>query len=409
MADNKKVVNGKMRTVHTGKKGGKYYVSKGKKVYFGGAVASKILKKKKKKKEKKKPKTPLKSFPGPRRMGQSLSSSTGSSPWPQGWLRPRGSARSSSTQSPLRRNTHRRSPIKPVVYERLIKPANFYPNLIYDSKGNAKKIPSNISSNELKRAINEGRIYVSGVKLTPTKNKRNYKKSPILDSLTRLVREKGIATEIAQFAGREREGVCAGKYTPLSYRVGSQAEFNVPGEFYHLTDMRDGKYHCSCPNYFMKNEKNTGKKTPLPKEKGCKHIRSFVDGTPQRIYPGHDLTMNDRIRILREQLMSGERNPDTANYLDPNIMNLYLNPDPIFFPFLTDEAISIPEREKALSRFKKKDWFGEPYERRSEWYRDYLDNYPHLTPREHGKVRALQHRKDNAYPYLRSLFQDMNV
>ena len=35
MVDNKKVINGKARTVHTGKKGGKYYVSKGKKVYFG--------------------------------------------------------------------------------------------------------------------------------------------------------------------------------------------------------------------------------------------------------------------------------------------------------------------------------------------------------------------------------------
>tara|TARA_B100001094_G_scaffold174367_1_gene168610 strand:+ start:1345 stop:2091 length:747 start_codon:yes stop_codon:yes gene_type:complete len=35
MSDNKKLINGKMRNVHTGKKGGKYYVSKGKKVYFG--------------------------------------------------------------------------------------------------------------------------------------------------------------------------------------------------------------------------------------------------------------------------------------------------------------------------------------------------------------------------------------
>ena len=35
MAENKKMVKGKMRTVHKGKKGGKYYISKGKKVYFG--------------------------------------------------------------------------------------------------------------------------------------------------------------------------------------------------------------------------------------------------------------------------------------------------------------------------------------------------------------------------------------
>lgn len=35
MTDDKKVINGKMRTVHKGKKGGKYYISKGKKVYFG--------------------------------------------------------------------------------------------------------------------------------------------------------------------------------------------------------------------------------------------------------------------------------------------------------------------------------------------------------------------------------------
>ena len=35
MVDKKKVINGKARTIHTGKKGGKYYVSNGKKVYFG--------------------------------------------------------------------------------------------------------------------------------------------------------------------------------------------------------------------------------------------------------------------------------------------------------------------------------------------------------------------------------------
>ena len=35
MTDNKKLINGKMRNVHKGKKGGKYYISKGKKVYFG--------------------------------------------------------------------------------------------------------------------------------------------------------------------------------------------------------------------------------------------------------------------------------------------------------------------------------------------------------------------------------------
>ena len=35
MPENKKMVNGKVRNVHTGKKGGKYYMSKGKKVYFG--------------------------------------------------------------------------------------------------------------------------------------------------------------------------------------------------------------------------------------------------------------------------------------------------------------------------------------------------------------------------------------
>ena len=40
MVDNKKVINGKARTIHTGKKGGKYYVSKGKKVYFGNRIRS---------------------------------------------------------------------------------------------------------------------------------------------------------------------------------------------------------------------------------------------------------------------------------------------------------------------------------------------------------------------------------
>jgi hypothetical protein len=35
MTEKKKMVNGKVRNVHTGKKGGKYYMSKGKKVYFG--------------------------------------------------------------------------------------------------------------------------------------------------------------------------------------------------------------------------------------------------------------------------------------------------------------------------------------------------------------------------------------
>jgi hypothetical protein len=40
MVDNKKMVNGKMRTVHKGTKGGKYYISKGKKVYFGNTKRS---------------------------------------------------------------------------------------------------------------------------------------------------------------------------------------------------------------------------------------------------------------------------------------------------------------------------------------------------------------------------------
>ena len=43
MPENKKMVNGKVRNVHTGKKGGKYYVSKGKKVYFGNTKRSRSI------------------------------------------------------------------------------------------------------------------------------------------------------------------------------------------------------------------------------------------------------------------------------------------------------------------------------------------------------------------------------
>ena len=399
MSDNKKLINGKLRNVHIGKKGGKYYVSKGKKVYFGGTMVSKMLKKKKK------PKKVLKSFSGPRRMNQSLSSSSGSFS---------SSNKSSSPKSPLRRCAHKKLPIKPIVYERLIKPGKFQSYVMYDSKGNVKKIPSNISSNELDRAINEGRIFMSSVNLPPTKNKRNYKKpkgKTITELLTGLVGEKYVAEEINQLAGRERARVRAGDHIPLSYRVSSQARGfhrGLPGQFYYLTDMRDGKYHCSCPNYFMKNEKNTGKKTPLPKGQGCKHIRGFVDGT-QRVYRGHDLTMKDRIQILREQIASGERNHSATEYLDPVLMKHYLTANPLFFPFNTDEGLTIPEQEKSLFRFQNQGWYAEPYERRSEYYRDQLDNYPNMTPMEYGNVRRAQYKKDNAYPQLTRALRGMKI
>ena len=35
-----KIIKGKKRTVYTGKKGGKYYISKGKKVYFGISIGT---------------------------------------------------------------------------------------------------------------------------------------------------------------------------------------------------------------------------------------------------------------------------------------------------------------------------------------------------------------------------------
>ena len=90
-------------------------------------------------------------------------------------------------------------------------------------------------------------------------------------------------------------------------------------------------------------------------------------------------------------------------------MKHYLTANPLFFPFNTDEGLTIPEQEKSLFRFQTQEWYGQPYKRRSEYYRDQLDNYPNMTPMEYGNVRRAQYKKDNAYPQLTRALRGLKI
>ena len=382
MADKKKVIKGKVRTVHTGKKGGKYYVSKGKKVYFGGGVFSTC----------KKPPCKKKSKGQPRRIERSPSSSSSSkkssTPAPstlskridswvkKGYFVDHAAALASLTDIATANGHHALLPVLADMRERsskkpkkpVIDPPSFYINMMYNSKGKPIPIPSDISSKELKRAINEGRLFMSNVGLPPKFNKTSYKKPPgksIREDFIKKVGNRYVWASINQFAANPPSrgprpttraatgGPDMNRMIPKSYRVPSTdfTQRGLPSLLYTVDyNPGDETYNCSCPNYFMMNEKNTGKKTMLPLNRGCKHIRGVNDGTLRK-YPGRDVNKAIRRQILQDQLDAGERHPATSRFLEDDWrMDQYLTSR---VPPYGINGFTRPEQENSLAFFKK--------------------------------------------------------
>ena len=404
MVDNKKVINGKARTVHTGKKGGKYYVSKGKKVYFGGAVFSSCKKPPCNKKSKKKPRD-TKSKGKPRRMVRSLSSSSNSPKSKKTSKRETyfpddtwGEIKSFLLPPPPQLSSDSslsgRSPKKPIIAQ-----PSFYINMMYNSKGKPIPIPSDISSKELKRAISEGRLFVSNVGLSPkSSNKTSYKKptkKSIPDYFLKKVGNKYVWSSINQYAANrpDMKGMI-----PQSYRVPSTDQRGFPSLLYKVNyNPINETYDCSCPSYYFKNGKKSGKIAMLPMNRGCKHIRSINDGT-QRKYPGDDLTIDMRKQILREQIAAGERHPGTEEFLDEGRMENFLTRrDPPYGrdPWNWNSGFNRLEQEDSLTRFKNARRRGPPFGRPA-WRRGEIgleDKFSEMQLNLFGKKKAKQTRK----------------
>jgi hypothetical protein len=241
-----------------------------------------------------------------------------------------------------------KKPKKPVI-----DPPSFYINMMYNSKGKPIPIPSDISSKELKRAINEGRLFMSNVGLPPKFNKTSYKKPPgksIREDFIKKVGNRYVWASINQFAANSPD---MNRMIPRSFRVPSTdfIQRGRPSQLYTVDyNPGDETYNCSCPNYFMMNEKNTGKKTMLPLNRGCKHIRGVNDGTLRK-YPGRDVNKAIRRQILQDQLDAGERHPAASRFLENNwMMDQYLTSR---VPPYGINGFTRPEQENSLAFFKK--------------------------------------------------------
>ena len=271
--------------------------------------------------------------------------------------------------------------------------------MMYNSKGKPVPIPDDISSKELKRAISEGRLFVSNVGLSPkSSNKTSYKKptkKSIQDYFLKKVGNKYVWSSINQYAADlpDMKGMI-----PRSYRVPSNDQRGFPSLLYKVNyNPINETYGCSCPSYYFKNRRKSGKIAMLPKNCGCYHIRDINNGI-QRKYPGDDLTIDMRKQILREQIAAGERHPSTARFLNAGAMEHFLTRrDPPYGrdPWNWNTGFNRLEQEDSSTRFKNARRRGPPFGRPA-WRRQEIgleDDFSEMQLNLFGKKKAKQTRK----------------
>ena len=327
-----KLIKGKKRKVITGKKGGKYYISKGKKVYFGGPSLSKQ-------------KT---NYGPPRRMSQSSSSSE-KTPSPK----KKTPSPKKKTPSPKEKKSRRK--------QINLHPPRFQPGAWYISEGKAFPVSSpTMSSKDSKLqpfwpatrkrpGKDKKMVVISPVRLPPhSPNKRP--RAPVHKmTYKNFLLSSGVPPRairhIYEYAADENASSIVPRTWLAPSLHGDDALRARPGPIYKIqfrpgSRTTPGVWNCTCGDHYYRN-----KNKDVPESKACKHVKCFLDGsagiTPDNIhlFTGKGITPYVRRLITEWQIADSQKefelwrnNPRTyrrsIRYKDPGQLRYRLRGDP---------------------------------------------------------------------------------
>ena len=130
-------------------------------------------------------------------------------------------------------------------------------------------------------------------------------------------------SHIMQYAAERKD---LDNIIPKAYLVPSMSQLyrSLPSPIYVVEHNQEKNlWSCTCPHHFFMIDKQ-GEKVKVTINKACKHVRS-VSKKQGMFYPGRDLTLDIRVKILQDQIMNGKKNIRRINRIlriDPKLARI---------------------------------------------------------------------------------------